>query len=125
MSGSDASARSLTGVWQGLYSYPGPGAMVPFTATLIESGGSFGGSTHEICRIGRGRLATLCAFIDGARRGARIDFIKTYDGSAGWSHAIVYDGALNADGTEIDGRWRGQGGSVSYTHLTLPTIYSV
>jgi len=99
--------------------------MVPFTATLIESGGSFGGSTHEICRIGRGRLATLCAFIDGARRGARIDFIKTYDGSAGWSHAIVYDGALNADGTEIDGRWRGQGGFSGRFLMIRPVRESV
>ena len=41
-----ADAQDLTGVWNGLYSYP-DGLSVTFVATLIESGGALSGSTHE------------------------------------------------------------------------------
>jgi hypothetical protein len=34
-----ADARNLTGVWQGLYTYPN-GESVSFVATLIDSGGA-------------------------------------------------------------------------------------
>jgi len=38
---------NLTGVWQGLYSYPQALAPVAFTATLLDSGW-LSGSIHEI-----------------------------------------------------------------------------
>ena len=38
-------ARNLTGVWQGLYTYPN-GESVSFVATLIDSGGALSGSIH-------------------------------------------------------------------------------
>ena len=103
---SDSPAKSLTGVWQGLYSYSAVGEPTPFTATLIETGGGFGGSTHETCLVGRRRRATLCAFVDGRRRDQSISFNKTYDGANGWDHTVIYEGVMNAEGTEIEGRWR-------------------
>ena len=41
-------AQNLTGVWQGLYTYPNSES-VSFVATLIDSGGALSGSTHEPC----------------------------------------------------------------------------
>jgi hypothetical protein len=76
-------AENLTGVWQGLYSYP-HGQSVSFVATLIDSGASFSGTVHEPCILGNSPNKTLYA-------------------------AVHYNGALNDDGTEIEGRWRIQG----------------
>jgi hypothetical protein len=98
------SSRSLTGVWQGIYSYPVGGLpTVPFTATLIDAGGSLSGSVHETC-IGTGE--TLFFGLSGSRHGSAVTFVKTYDGTnPSYGHPIVYDGAVNEDATEIEGRW--------------------
>jgi hypothetical protein len=47
MASKQDNGRSLTGVWNGLYSYPHSLPPVSFTAILIESGASFSGTTHE------------------------------------------------------------------------------
>jgi hypothetical protein len=95
----------LTGVWHGLYSYQAFLEPVYFVATLISSGQSFSGMTHEAA-IGRmGTPLTLFAGLDGAIAGSSVTFLKTYDGSGGWSHTVNYDGTLSGDRTEIDGTW--------------------
>ncbi len=95
--------RNLTGVWNGLYSYP-DGRSTSFVATLIEAGGSLSGTTHEPSALDP--PATLFASLVGSRSDAAVHFIKTYDRPDPY-HAspIVYEGALNGDGTEIEGRW--------------------
>ncbi len=102
---SEQSGSSLTGVWQGVYAYP-QGDSVPFLATLIESGPFVTGSTQESCAAGPGLRISATALIDGTRGGSRVEFRKTYDGSAGWDHMVSYDGAINPDGSEIEGAWR-------------------
>jgi hypothetical protein len=98
-------SKNLTGVWHGLYSYQAYREPVYFVATLIDGGSFISGSTHE-SEIGEtGAPLTLFASIDGSRSGNAIDFIKSYDGSAGWSHSVTYEGLLNADATEIEGTW--------------------
>jgi hypothetical protein len=97
--------NDLTGVWQGLYSYAG-GESVAFVATIIDSASSISGGTHESAVSHSGARATLFATLSGARRGSSVSFLKTYDGTGGWSHAVRYDGALSGDATEIEGRWR-------------------
>jgi hypothetical protein len=101
-------AADLTGVWQGLYSYAGAGEPVSFMASLLATGAVFSGTTHEVARFpgvpGAVSLA-LGAFVEGALSRRRVHFIKTYDGSAGWSHSVAYEGLLNGEGTEIEGRW--------------------
>jgi hypothetical protein len=94
----------LTGVWQGLYSYANGGS-IGFVATLIEAGAAVSGSTHETAAQQGGSQAVLYALIDGARSGQRVFFVKTYDGSGGWQHSVHYDGTLNGDASEIEGRW--------------------
>jgi hypothetical protein len=96
-------SRSLTGVWQGIYSYLAGGMpTVAFTATLIEAGGMLNGSVHEACmRNGD----TVLFSVNGSRHGAAVSFVKTYQGTDRRYGTIVYDGSVNGDATEIEGRW--------------------
>jgi len=110
MRGLEPGSQNLTGVWSGLYSKAGLGRMIAFTATLIDSGAGFSGSTHETRPIAGAANATLRAFLAGAKDGRRVEFIKTYDGTAGWSHDVAYLGTISADGTEIEGVWDVRGG---------------
>lgn len=95
---------NLTGVWQGLYSYPRALSPVAFTATLLDSGW-LSGSIHEIAVEHGGEPVQVFATLLGRREGWTVTFEKTYDGQKGWSHAVRYEGALNEDATEIHGRW--------------------
>src|ERR1700692_4077174 len=99
-----ADAQNLTGVWQGLYTYPS-GESVSFVATLIDSSGALSGSTHEPCPRAVSASGTLYATLAGSRSGSAVEFCKTYDGKVPRFHAVDYAGTLNADATEVEGRW--------------------
>ncbi len=100
---SDANAN-LTGVWQGLYSFAVAMAPVAFTATLLENGAWVSGSVHEVAYDDTGAVEVFATLL-GTREGASVSFTKTYDGSAGWNHDVVYAGTVSDDGTEIEGTW--------------------
>ena len=97
-------ARNLTGVWQGLYTYPN-GESVSFVATLIDSGGALSGATHEPCARAVSSSGMLYATLAGSRSGSAVEFRKTYHGSVPRYRAVDYVGTLNADATEVEGRW--------------------
>lgn len=100
-----ASERNLTGIWNGLYTYP-DGRSTSFVATLIEVGGTLTGTTHEPSTLGSNAGATLFASLAGARSDSAVMFIKTYDQPDSYHFSpINYEGVLNGDGTEIEGRW--------------------
>jgi hypothetical protein len=100
----DAQSQDLTGVWNGLYSYP-DGRSVAFVATLIESGRTVTGSTHEPC-VGRDCPArTLLASLMGSRNGSAVSFRKTYEAAGPRFGTVNYEGRLNSEATEIEGRW--------------------
>jgi hypothetical protein len=100
-----ADDRNLTGVWNGLYTYQ-DGRFTSFVATLIDSGGALSGTTHEPGTVGGRPGATLCANLAGFCRGGAVAFTKVYEQPDGLHRSpILYDGALNGDGTEIEGRW--------------------
>ena len=104
--GSEESGTSLTGLWQGLFSYPRllePGS---FVAILIESGSCVTGTTHEPAPPRSAMPGLLYATIDGRRSGSSVAFVKTYDGTGGRKHSVAYEGRLNGEGTEIEGRWQ-------------------
>ena len=109
---------SLTGVWDGTYVQRGVG-MVTFLATLIETGGALGGSVTEPCSApgcpSRGHNAS----IDGHRSGSAVSFIKRYEPSGCGYDTVFYEGLVNADATEIDGRWRLPGAMGSGTFLMV------
>ena len=101
----DAGRIDLTGVWDGLYTYPHISKSVAFVATLIETERAFTGSTHEPRVFRDGSGATLYATIAGTRHSSAVTFRKTYE-AAGPNYDIVdYAGTLSADGCEIAGRW--------------------
>jgi hypothetical protein len=97
--------RNLTGVWHGLYSYPSHPQPVYFVATVISHGGGFSGSTHEAIVGQQAAPLTAFAAIDGILDGHDVAFKKTYDGSNGWNHSVLYEGTLSSDANEIDGQW--------------------
>jgi hypothetical protein len=99
-----ADAHNLTGVWNGLYSYP-DGRSVTFMATLIDGGGTLSGSTHEPCVGGDCPAATLFATLMGSRSGSAVTFRKTYEAANPRWGTVNYEGRLNAEATEIEGRW--------------------
>jgi hypothetical protein len=99
-----AEKRNLTGVWNGLYTYR-DGRSTPFVATLIDSGGALSGTTHETSTSGTPG-AMLLASLAGARSDSAVTFTKTYDKPDVFHRSpIRYDGVLNSEGTEIEGRW--------------------
>jgi hypothetical protein len=98
-------AQNLTGVWNGLFTHPDH-EPVSFVATLIDTGAMLSGSTHdEKCMMRGCPRRTHNAILDGRRNGSAVSFTKTYDPPGFGYDAVVYDGALNADATEIDGQW--------------------
>jgi hypothetical protein len=100
----DTAAQDLTGVWNGLYSYA-DGRSVTFVATLIESGSTLSGSTHEPCVGADCPARTLFASLMGSRQGSSVMFRKTYENAGPRFGAVNYEGRLNGDASEIEGRW--------------------
>jgi len=95
----------LTGFWRGLYSYPINRAPVPFTADLTETGSWLTGATEEVATNREARGRTLTAILQGRRSGSSVRFLKLYDGAFRAYDSVAYEGVLNAEGTEIEGRW--------------------
>jgi hypothetical protein len=105
------SPHNLTGIWHGLYSYSYSRPPVSFVATLIQSGSTVSGTTHEPCDSGDSPGDTLFATLLGSARDGVVGFVKTYDGTNPNYSRVVYVGALSADGTEIEGNWMLPGSS--------------
>lgn len=101
MAASSESTESLTGVWHGQYAYPVPW-MPPahFTCTILDSGGTLSGMTHETTEKG-----ALVAVVDGALEGGVVRFVKVYQPASEEYQDVYYSGAINADRTEIEGEW--------------------
>ena len=113
---------SLTGVWDGTYVQSGVG-MVTFLATLIETGGALGGNVTEPCIRPNCLVGgTHNASIDGHRSGSTVSFVKRYEPSGCGYDTVLYEGLVNADATEIDGRWRlpGLSGTFLMVRSTKP-----
>src|SRR5689334_8345810 len=109
---------SLTGVWDGTFVQPGTG-MVTFLATLIESGGALTGSVTEPCISAGCPLNTHNASIAGHRSGSAVSFVKRYEPPGYGYDTVAYEGSVNAEATEIDGRWRVMGTPFSGTFLMV------
>ena len=113
--------NDLTGVWDGTYIQPQVG-MVTFLATLIDSGGALGGSVTEPCMTPSCPVSTHNASIAGQRSGSAVSFVKTYEPPGYGYDKVAYEGLVNADATEIDGRWRlpGLSGTFLMVRSTKP-----
>lgn len=98
-------ADNLTGVWDGRFTYPRALEPVSFQAVLAEAADGFTGEITEAHARPDGSALVVGAAVDGRRDGARLEFVKRYDGAGGWSHAVHYSGQLQDDGREIEGTW--------------------
>ena len=104
---------SLTGVWDGTYTQPGVG-IVTFLATLIEASGALGGSVTEPCMMPACPISTHNASIAGHRSGSAVSFVKRYEPPGYGYDTVSYEGTVNAEATEIDGRWKLPGASGTF-----------
>jgi hypothetical protein len=97
----------LTGLWSGEYWY-GAGAMpTPFSAHIIDAGGSLSGTTLEPATFGAPGLTELSADISGARGALSLRFTKIYHPAPGVHRdPIYYAGTVDEKLTMIDGDWR-------------------
>lgn len=95
----------LTGDWNGFYSYPDGGPPIAFEARLDERGGRVTGTTTELADMGELFGQPIHAVIDGRRAGNSISFLKMYDGAGEDYDVVRYEGTLDAEGNEIEGRW--------------------
>jgi len=109
----------LTGVWDGTYIQPGTG-MVTFTATLVETGGVLSGSISEPCSNPRCPVRMHNAFITGRHAGSIVSFVKRYQPAGFGFDTVAYEGVLNAEATEIDGRWQLPRHSGSFLMIRAP-----
>ena len=96
--------RDLTGVWYGRYATESGDQDNSFIAVIEEQGGAVTGTVTEPDDSGAGgiRRATLA----GQRTGSAVAFVKQYQGSAGWFHAVHYQGQVDGSGREVAGSWR-------------------
>jgi hypothetical protein len=96
----------LTGVWSGAYWHGASGMPVPFTAHIIEEGGSLSGTTLEPATFGSPGLAELSADIRGARDALSVQFTKVYHSAPGVHRdPISYRGTVDGKLTTIEGDW--------------------
>jgi hypothetical protein len=112
---------NLTGVWDGTFVQPQVG-MVTFLVTLIESGGALRGNVTEPCMTPGCPLSTHKASIAGHRSGCAVSFVKRYEPPGYGYDKVTYEGLVNADATEIGGRWRlpGLSGAFLMVRSTKP-----
>lgn len=96
---------NLTGVWQGLFTYPNFLRAGQFSATLIETPAWLSGSTSEMYPFDPRAGETVLAMLSGRRIGSSVAFTKTYEGPKEPNHSVEYEGTLTSDFLEIEGRW--------------------
>lgn len=101
----------LTGLWSGEYWYVGLGmAPVPFSAHLVDVGGTITGTTLEPNTFAHPGLIELSADISGTRGELTVQWNKLYNPAPGVHRdAVFYSGAIDPKFSMIDGQWRLQG----------------
>ena len=112
----------LSGKWAGRYYYRRPvnGVTdVPFEMKLVMSQSRIAGSVVEPNTFGDETSRNLYAHFDGRIIGDSVSWTKQYDGTAGASHSVRYDGVLDRAANRISGQWTIVGSSVGDFHIGL------
>jgi hypothetical protein len=109
-SASCCSAGALSGIWTGEYRYPESMSQRPvtFTVFLFQDGDRVTAMIKEPNTFGDHTSPWLHATADGRfdKETKTLSFTKSYDGTAGQSHDVVYKGALSSGATEsVSGNW--------------------
>ncbi|HEV7693084.1 MAG TPA: hypothetical protein VGO52_19775 [Hyphomonadaceae bacterium] len=98
----------LTGLWSGEYWYVGLGmAPVPFSAHLVDVGGTITGTTLEPNTFAHPGLIELSADISGSRGELTVQWNKLYHPAPGVKREpVFYIGTIDPKFTIVDGEWR-------------------
>ena len=97
----------LTGLWSGEFWYSHTSRPTPFSAHIIDSGGTISGTTLEPATFGSPHLTELSADISGSRGDLSLRFTKIYHPGPGvHRNPIYYAGTVDEKLTMIDGDWR-------------------
>jgi len=94
--------QNIAGVWYGRYDALGVAETNNFVAHLSDDDGAISGTITEPDTSGHCDVRR--AFVSGSRSGSHLQFVKQYDGGV-LAHAVRYTGEINADATEVSGRW--------------------
>ena len=96
-----------TGMYEGVYEYPAEQNQDPvkFKLALVQDGSRIVGFIQETNTFGERKEPWLHAVLKGTlNEQGQLAAVKTYDGTAGPSHDVKYDGQAAADGS-ISGSW--------------------
>ncbi|HAJ47457.1 MAG TPA: hypothetical protein DCL54_12845 [Alphaproteobacteria bacterium] len=96
---------SLSGAWQGRYTYFDSADGEAFSAQLVELSDTLTGTTSETVDMRDGLTGPRQATLTGSRNGAHVSFVKRYLPGQGHDLPIKYTGEVNDDATEIEGDW--------------------
>jgi len=101
-----AARRTLTGQWQGVYVQGPDNQAIRFTADLTErNDGRIVGTMLESNMFGDNSSFWLFADVLGNVSGDTVRWAKVYDGTAGQSHSVQYEGRVSNGGRRITGSW--------------------
>jgi len=114
------SAGALSGIWTGEYRYTEGSGMRPvtFTAFLFQEGDRVTAMIKEPNTFGDQTSPWLHATADGRfdKEAGSLSFVKSYDGTGGQSHDVVYKGTLSSGATEtVTGTWDISGVTGTFT----------
>ena len=91
-------------VWTGTYNYSDGRPSVSFTLFVTGSGNNhFRGVVVEPNTLGDRRAQLLYADFEGRQTGTSVTFTKTYDGTGGVAHGVLYEGQTS--GGIANGNW--------------------
>ncbi len=96
----------VAGKWKGMYYFQDGRPPVQLTLNLSQSStnaGVWGNSVEPNTFNKTG--GELKANLRGHLEGNYLSFIKTYDGSKGYSHSVLYSGTVSKNGNSITGKW--------------------
>lgn len=97
-------ASDLGGVWQGFY-WGGGNTQTSFQVTLRDDPGpGVSGTILETNSFGDKTSAFLLSSFQGEVSGEAVTWVKTYDGTGGQAHSVIYSGRL-ASPRRIVGTW--------------------
>jgi uncharacterized caspase-like protein len=108
---------SISGTWTGNYSYANGNPPVVFTVSFGPGGCS--GRSEEPNTFGDKSapklFANLSCSATSLTAGQVITIKKTYDGTGGVSHSVIYTGTVSSDLRSISGRWAVNNARGSFT----------
>jgi hypothetical protein len=102
-------STGLSGIWTGTYYYSSGNKQQPVQFIFNFSQTGCSGRSEEPNTFGEKSapklFANLSCSVTSLSAGQVITIVKTYDGTGGVSHSVLYTGTVSPDMRTIYGRW--------------------